>query len=230
MDATILVIEDDKELLQILCASLRQEAYQVLCARDGVEGLRIYEEKHPDLILLDLMLPYMDGWEICWRIRESSNVPIIMLTALSREQDMVRGLELGADDYITKPFRVSELRARIKAVLRRYRYSLSDDSVIQIDDRVAVDRTRACLVIDGQSVALSPLEYKLLRCFLDNTGRILTRQSLLTQVWGWEFVGETQYLKVYIYQLRKKIEKDPQAPCYIHTERGIGYRFEPPPG
>jgi two-component system KDP operon response regulator KdpE len=227
MDATILVIEDDKELLQFLYTALSKDAYRVLSARDGIEGVRICEEQHPDLILLDLMLPCMDGWETCWRIRDCSDVPIIMLTALDSERDIVRGLELGADDYVVKPFKLSELRARIKAVLRRYRHSLTEDALIQVDDRLAIDQARACLVVDGQAVELSPLEYRLLRCFLDNAGRILTHQSLLTQVWGWEFVDETQYLKVYVCQLRKKIEEDPQTPHYIHTERGLGYRFEP---
>jgi two-component system KDP operon response regulator KdpE len=228
MHATILVVDDDKELARLLSATLKKEGYQILCAHDGVEGLLMLKEERPDLVLLDLMLPRMDGWETCRRIRDYSNVPIIMLTALGSERDMVKGLELGADDYIVKPYRLSELRARIHAGLRRYKYSLSGDSTIEIDERLAIDRANARLLVDGQHVELSPIEYKLLRCFVDNAGRILSHQVLLTQVWGWEYLDQTHYLKVYVYQLRKKMEKDPHEPRYILTERGLGYRFVPP--
>jgi DNA-binding response OmpR family regulator len=230
VDATILLIEDDKNLLTLVRACLRGDRYQLLWAPDGVEGLRLLKAGRPDLVLLDLMLPRMDGWETCQRIRECSDVPIIMLTALADEQSIVRGLELGADAYITKPFRPAEFRARVRAALRRCRYSLSVESSIRIDDRLSVSQARKCLVVNGQHVELTPVEYNLLRCFLNNAGRILTHQNLLTQVWGWEYTGQTEYLKVYICQLRKKIEENPHDPRYILTERGLGYRFEPPIG
>jgi two-component system KDP operon response regulator KdpE len=226
--ATILVIEDDPDLVRLLCSSLEREGYRMLYAHDGVEGLRILKKELPDLVLLDLLLPRMDGWETCRQIRESSTVPIIMLTAMGGEENLARGLGLGADDYVTKPFSPIELRARIRAALRRYKYPLSGDSMVRIDDHLSVDPTRCCLVVKGQYVDLSATEYRLLACFLDNPGRILSHQSLLTQVWGWECADETQYLKAYIYNLRKKMEPCPESPRYIVTERGLGYRFERP--
>jgi two-component system, OmpR family, KDP operon response regulator KdpE len=228
MDAKILTIDDDSDLVALLRTSLQMEGYRVLWAKDGVEGLRILQDERPDLVLLDLMLPRMDGWETCRRIREHSDIPIIMLTAVSGEVNLLRGLELGADDYVIKPFSVVELKARIRASLRRCKYPISSDLVVRIDDHIAVDRTRRCLIVDGQYVELSPTEYKLVDCFLCNPGRILSHQTLLTQVWGWEYAEETHYLKVYIYNLRKKMEKDLQSPRYILTERGLGYRFQLP--
>lgn len=227
MSVTILVIDDDPDLAELLQASLRADGYRVLWAWDGVEGLLCLQKEHPDLILLDLMLPRMDGWETCQQIRERSNIPVIMLTAITGESNLLQGLDLGADDYIVKPFSILELKARIRSALRRYRYPLPGDSVVRIDDHLAVDQTRCCLVVEGQYVELSPTEYKLLQCFLHNPGRILTHQALLTQVWGWEYAEETQYLKSYIYNLRKKMEKSRQSPRYILTERGLGYRFLP---
>ncbi len=228
ISSRILIIDDEEDLLQLLRWQIEREGFQVLAARDGVEGLQIVQEQHPDLVLLDLMMPRMSGWETCQRIREHSDVPIIMLTALGRDQDKVRGLELGADDYLTKPFSVSELIARIRAALRRSRYPLHRDPVVQIDERLLLDRVYYQVIVDGQRVSLSPLEYKILNCFVENPDRILTHQSLLTQVWGWEYANETHYLKVYIYNLRRKIERNPQEPEYILTERGLGYRFRTP--
>jgi two-component system KDP operon response regulator KdpE len=224
----ILVIEDEEDLCRLLRDRLQKEGYQVLSARDGVEGLRAVHEQQPNLILLDVMLPRMNGWEACRRIREFCDIPIIMLTALGTEPDKVRGLELGADDYVTKPFSLAELVARVRAALRRYRNPLADDSTVRIDDRLLIDRARRLAFVDGQGVELSSTEYRILSCLLDNAGRILTHQSLLTQVWGWEYVEEVDYLKVYIHHLRKKIEKDPRRPNYILTERGLGYRFQIP--
>jgi DNA-binding response OmpR family regulator len=230
MSATILIIEDDENLTALLRRILQRDGYRVLQAADGEEGILIVKERSPDLILLDLMLPHMSGWETCERIRAFSDVPIIMLTALESERNIVKGLELGADDYIVKPFRSEEFRARIQAVLRRHRFSLPVDSVVQIDDRLSVDLARNRIVVDGEVVPLSGVEHKLLKCFLDHAGHILTHEYLLTQVWGWENVEQTQYLKVYVYQLRKKLEKDPREPHYLLTERRLGYRFEPPLG
>ena len=228
MKAKILVIEDQQDLADLLQLRLQAEGYQVLWARDGVEGLHHLWEHHPDLIMLDVMLPRMNGWETCRRIREYADTPIIMLTALGAEQDKVRGLELGADDYLTKPFSMAELVARVRAALRRHRYPVSKNEVQKIDDHLAVDRARRQVIVDGQQVELSATEFRILGCFLDNEGRILTHQSLLTQVWGWEYADQVDYVKVYIYHLRKKIEKDSRRPRYILTERGLGYRFQIP--
>lgn len=228
MNTKLLVIEDDEQLVELLRQKLELEGYQVLSARDGVEGLRILHQQRPHLILLDLMMPRMNGWEICGRIREYSDIPIIMLTALESVEDKVRGLELGADDYVTKPCSLKELVARVHAALRRYGHPSTEDPVVNIDNHLVVDRARCRVGRDGQWIELSGTECRILNCFLDNTGRILTHQSLLTQVWGWEYVEETDYLKVYIHHLRKKIEPDPRKPRYILTERGLGYRFQKP--
>jgi DNA-binding response OmpR family regulator len=228
MEATILVLEDDEGLSCLLSTQLRDEGYQVLLAGDGVQGLRLMHEHQPDLVLLDVMMPLMDGWETCRRIREVSAVPIIMLTCRTAERDIVRGLELGADDYVVKPYRRSELLARIQAVLRRRGSPLTDRSIVRIDERLAFDRTRYQVLVDGRAVDLSATEYKLLSCFVDNANHTLAHQSLLTQVWGWEYAEEIDYLKVYVHHLRQKIEHDPKNPCYILTKRGIGYRFNLP--
>jgi DNA-binding response OmpR family regulator len=224
----ILVIEDEEDVVRLLCHRLQQEGYKVLSARDGVEGLQVLKDQHPNLVLLDVMLPRMSGWETCRRIREYSDAPIIMLTALGADGDKVRGLELGADDYVTKPFSLSELIARVRAALRRSNYPYTENLLVRVDERLIIDRARCLAIVDDQRVELSPTEYRILSCFLDNAGRVLTHQSLLTQVWGWEYADETDYLKVYIHHLRKKIERDPRQPSYILTERGLGYRFQVP--
>lgn len=224
----ILVIEDEPEIIELLDLGLKQQGYIVLVARDGVEGLQVLQSQLPHLVLLDVMLPRMNGWETCRRIREISDTPIIMLTALCSDEDKVRGLDLGADDYVTKPFSMEELVARIRAALRRNIGPMTKDEVVRIDERLVFDRSQRNVLADGQMVELSPIEYRMLNCFVDNAGRVLTHQSLLTQVWGWEYADETDYLKVYIHHLRKKIEKEPSRPRYILTERGLGYRFQIP--
>jgi two-component system KDP operon response regulator KdpE len=221
----ILLIEDEDDIVRLLEFRFQQEGYEVLSAANGVDGLRVLQQEHPHLVVLDVMMPRMNGWETCRRIREYSDVPIIMLTALGQEADMVRGLELGADDYVTKPFSLAEVIARVRAALRRGRQPMSDNTTVQIDERLIVDRAQRQVIVDGQRTELSPTEFRVLDCFLDNPGRILTHQSLLTQVWGWEYIDETDYLKVYIHHLRRKIEQNPSKPCYIVTERGLGYRF-----
>jgi two-component system KDP operon response regulator KdpE len=226
MKQKILVIEDDKDIAYLLCWKLEEEGFEVLTACDGVQGLEILKRQHPNLVLLDLMLPRVSGWELCQQIRESSDVPIIMLTALARVEDKVRGLELGADDYLTKPFRRSELVARIQAVLRRSQNPLHGELTVQIDDRLLLDRAGCRVIVDGHTVDLSPIEYKILDCFVTNQGRVLTHQSLLTRIWGWEYADDKDYLKVYVYHLRRKIERNPRKPDYILTERGLGYRFQ----
>ena len=224
--AKILVIEDEEDIIHLLRFRFEQEGYKVLAAGNGVEGLRLLQQEHPSLVVLDVMMPRMNGWETCKRIRQYSDVPIIMLTALGQETDKVRGLELGADDYVTKPFSLAELVARVRAALRRGQQPLATNVTVQIDERLTVDRAQRQVVVDGHKTELSPTEFRILDCFLDNLGRILTHQSLLTQVWGWEYLDETDYLKVYIHHLRKKIEENPSKPRYIVTERGLGYRFQ----
>ena len=224
--AKILVIEDEEEIIRLLTFRFEQEGYEVLSACNGVEGLHALQQENPSLVVLDVMMPRMNGWETCKRIRQYSDVPIIMLTALGQETDLVRGLELGADDYVTKPFSLAELVARVRAALRRGKQPLATNATVQIDERLVVDRAQRQVVVDGQKTELSPTEFRILDCFLDNLGRILTHQSLLTQVWGWEYLDETDYLKVYIHHLRKKIEENPSKPRYIVTERGLGYRFQ----
>lgn len=226
--AKILLIEDEEDVVVLLRFRFEQEGYEVLSAANGVEGLRILQQEHPHLVLLDVMMPRMNGWETCKRIRQYSDVPIIMLTALGRETDKVRGLEMGADDFVTKPFSLAELIARVRAALRRGSQPLAANGIVQIDERLTVDRAQRQVVVNGQKTELSPTEFRILDCFLDNQGRILTHQSLLTQVWGWEYLDETDYLKVYVHHLRKKIEENPGKPSYIVTERGLGYRFQAP--
>jgi two-component system KDP operon response regulator KdpE len=228
MKQTILVIDDEEPQVQVLRLWLEGEGYRVVSAGDGLHGLQLAQEEGPDLIVLDLMMPRMDGWEACRQIRDLSDVPIIMLTAREADTDKVRGLDLGADDYITKPFSMPELAARVRAALRRYQRPLTETELIRIDDRLMLDQARRRIVVDGRRVELSPLEYRILSCLLDNADRVLTHRSLLAQVWGWEYMDETNYLKVYIHHLRQKIEKDPQKPRYILTERGLGYRFQIP--
>ncbi|MGC9333410.1 MAG: response regulator transcription factor [Anaerolineae bacterium] len=226
MKPTILIVEDAPDLVELLRCRLEKEDYGVLTARDGVEGLQLLQRHEVNVVLLDIMMPRMDGWETCRRMRELCDVPIIMLTALTDEQHAVRGLELGADDYVTKPFSLLELSARIRAALRRSKQALATNGTLQVDERLLVDLKSCQVVVEGQRLELSPIEFKILSCFLDNRGQVLTHQHLLTSVWGWEYSDQTDYLKVYIHHLRKKIEPDPQKPFYILTERGLGYRFQ----
>lgn len=228
MSLKILIIEDSQDLVSMLRVRLEAEGYEVVSGVDGVEGLRALQACQPDLVLLDVMMPRMNGWEACRRIRDLSDVPIIMLTALNEELSTIRGLELGADDYITKPFSFMELSARIRAVLRRRTHPIVGGAMVKIDERLTVDRKSCRVIVDGEPEELSPIEFKILNCFIENIGRVLTRQTLLTQVWGWEYVDETDYLKVYVHHLRKKIEPELGRPRYIVTERGLGYRFQIP--
>jgi DNA-binding response OmpR family regulator len=228
MEATLLIVEDDREFACLLREGLQDKGFQVLLADDGVDGLQLLQRHHPDLILLDVMMPGMDGWETCRSIREMSNVPIIMLTGRRDEADKVHGLQLGADDYVTKPFSTLELLARIQTVLRRSSQPNTPDHIVRVDKRLAIDRLRRQVFVDGQAVALSAIEFRLLTYFLDQPNCILPHQNLLTEVWGWEYAEETNYLKVYIHRLRSKIEQDPQDPCYLLTERGQGYCFQIP--
>jgi two-component system KDP operon response regulator KdpE len=225
---TILLIEDDQQLSSLLSQQLQDEGYRVICASDGVRGHTLVQQHEPDLVLLDIIMPRMDGWETCRQIRQCSDVPIIIVSCRGAELDRVRGLELGADDYVTKPISYPELTARIRAGLRRGNRPLLKTQMTVVDDRLAIDSALREALVDGQSIPLSAVEYKLLKCFVDHRGRLLTHRSLLIQVWGWEYIQERHYLKVYVHRLRKKIEQDPTNPHYIQTERGLGYRFRVP--
>jgi two-component system KDP operon response regulator KdpE len=224
--STIVIIEDDEVLGQMLALNLREEGYLAINARRGLEGLRAVFENKPHLVILDLMMPGMDGWEVMCRLRELSDVPILILTAKNQLKDRLRGLSQGADDYICKPFDLSELLLRVKAVLRRVatketmqRPTLFHDGYLTID--LATFQVKR----EGEPVRLTRKEYRLLSCFVRNKGHLLTPEYLVSEVWGRECIDSTHYVRGYIARLRCKLEKDPRHPKYIITERGLGYRF-----
>ncbi len=225
MKETILIIDDDAALAKIVQINLEREGYRTVVASSGVEGLQKAYSNQPNLVILDIMMPGMDGWITCRRLREISDVPIIMLTARGMEADVVKGLELGADDYIVKPFGTKVLLARIHALLRRTDASATKKPPIYSDGELTVDFVKRVVTVRSERVDLTPTEFKLLANFVQNEGRVLPHSYLLTQVWGPEYVDEVNYLKLYVRYLRQKIEKDPSNPEYILTEWGVGYRF-----
>lgn len=222
---TILLIDDDDTLLDLLAEHVRAAGYRVVTATSGLSGLRHGEEEQPDLVVLDVMMPGMDGWEVCQRIREVSRVPVIMLTAKRDEFDKLRGFHLGVDDYVTKPFSFAELVARIKAVLARSRGAADPGQRITRGD-LMIDFDLLRVTVAGKTVNLSPTEYRLLAALARNAHRTIPTQKLLEEVWGNQYTGEVEHVKRYIWALRKKIERDPGNPKHILTERGYGYRFE----
>lgn len=225
---TILVIDDDRDLTLMLKVLLERKSYRVVVALSGREGLQKAYRKRPDLIILDIMMPGMDGWEVCRRLRELSNVPIIMLTARTMKGDVVKGLENGADDYLTKPFSATELDARIHAVLRRSGNSngrSGSPSSFYTNGYLTIDFDRRIVKVRGKNIDLTPTEFKLLSCLVRNEGRVLPHRYLLTEVWGPDYADEVDYVKLYIRYLRLKIEDDPSDPICIQTEWGVGYRF-----
>lgn len=222
----LLIIDDDLTLVNALKLYLSKVGYTVLTAANGIEGLQTLYNERPDLVILDIMMPKMGGWDVCKRIRELSDVPIIMLTARDQEADRVMGLKMGADDYIAKPFSLKELEARLEAVLRRTRLPPpTRGRVLYSDDELTIDSERWEVRRRGELVYLTPTELRLLLVLAENAGRVLTHQQLLEQVWGPEYADETDYTKLFIWRLRQKIEPDPSEPRYIVTERGLGYRF-----
>jgi DNA-binding response OmpR family regulator len=222
---TILLIDDDKTLVELLSDHLETAGYQAIVASDGPGGLRRADQTSPDLVVLDVMMPGMDGWEVCRRLREKSGVPIIMLTAKGEEIDKLRGFRLGVDDYVTKPFSLAELVARVGAVLARStRVSTKSHSITSGDLTIDSDQRRVSVA--GQAVELTPTEYRLLETLARHPNRTLSIEHLLNQVWGPEYAGEVEHVKHYIWSLRKKIEADPGDPKHLITERGFGYRFE----
>ena len=230
---SVLVVEDEDSFIDALTIGLTREGFKVTVARDGAEALDIFDALAPDLVLLDVMLPKVSGIDVCREIRSRSNVPIIMVTAKGAEIDTVVGLEVGADDYVTKPYRLRELVARIRAVLRRRSVDevaavpafVDDAEMVSVGD-VALDHERHEVVIRGEEVRLPLKEFELLALLLENAGRVLTRDVLIDRVWGADYVGDTKTLDVHVKRLRSKVEADPANPTRIITIRGLGYKYE----
>ncbi len=228
MAATILVIDDDTLLLKLIRQALTPKGYIVHTATNGDEGLLLFNQVAPDLVILDVMMPGMSGWDVCERLRQVSSVPIIFLTALDSVDDIVNGLTGGADDYLVKPFRIAELAARVSALLRRVRMSYEKPRVISFGNGdLVINLDEQMVFAYGEEVPLSPIEYNLLVFLAERAGRIIPSRVLFDAIWGTMADAGTQSVKWYIWSLRKKIEKDPQHPRFILTERGKGYRFSP---
>ena len=232
-DVTILVVEDEDSFVEALTVGLKREGFRVQVASDGAEALDVFDAIRPDLVLLDVMLPKISGIDVCREIRRKSSVPIIMVTAKGGEIDTVVGLEVGADDYVTKPYRLRELVARMRAVLRRRAneaatYELSGEA-LQVGD-VALDPQRHEVTIRGEVVSLPLKEFELLELLLANAGHVLPRETLIDRVWGSDYVGDTKTLDVHVKRLRAKVEPDPSAPTRIVTIRGLGYKYDVPRG
>jgi two-component system KDP operon response regulator KdpE len=230
----ILVVDDEPRMIHFIRLNLEHDGFDVVEASSGTQALAQLRDRLPDLVLLDVMMPDLDGFETLRLLREFSTVPVIMLTAKGDEEDRVRGLELGADDYVTKPFSPRELVSRVRAVLRRTESPASAaHEPVRVDDRLTIDFDRREVRVEGHLVRLRPTEYRLLYHLVQNAGWVVPHDQLLAKVWGYEYRDETHYLRLYINYLRQKLENDPAHPEYILTERGVGYRFvdfrRPPP-
>ena len=226
----ILIVDDEARMRRFMQMNLELERYRVIEASNGLEAIERVRDDLPDLVLLDVMMPELDGFEALRIIRETSTVPVIMLTVRDDEDDKIKGLELGADDYVTKPFSPRELASRIKAVIRRTEMdsplaSSSGKGLTVIDDYLQIDFNRRQVFAGGEEVKLRPTEYRLLYHLVKNAGYTMTHEMILSKVWGYEYRDESQYVRLYITYLRQKIEPDPSNPRYILTERGVGYRF-----
>lgn len=222
----ILVVDDEERMARFIRLNLEHDGFQVIECYKGMQAVGLLREKMPDVVVLDVMLPDIDGFEVLQLIREVSSVPVIMLTAKGEEEDRVKGLELGADDYVTKPFSPRELVSRVRAVLRRVdQSSSSGEGVIEVDEHLKIDFGRREIRLDGELVKLRPTEYRLLYHLVKNAGWVLTYDQILAKVWGYEYRDEPHYVRLYVNYLRQKLEIDPANPIYILTERGVGYRF-----
>ncbi len=224
--ALILVVDDEPHIVRFITMNLELEGFRVINASSGPDALRRVREDLPDIVLLDVMMPEMDGFETLRALREVSDVPVIMLTVRSEQEDIIHGLELGADDYVTKPFSMRVLTSRIRAVLRRTGSPPSPESaILKIDDYLSVDYNQREIIAGGKRVKLRPTEFRLLYHLIENAGWIVPHETLLSKVWGYEYRDAVHYLRLYITYLRSKIEPDPAHPRYILTERGVGYQF-----
>ena len=226
VNRAILVVDDEQKMARFIRLNLEHDGFQVIEAYRGMDAMQAIRTSMPDLVLLDVMMPDLDGFEVLKMIREVSPVPVIMLTAKGEEDDRVRGLELGADDYVTKPFSPRELVSRVRAVLRRTEMAnpVSKD-LIEVDEHLKIDFGRREVWLNGSLVKLRPTEYRLLYHLVQNAGWVLTYDQVLSKVWGYEYRDEPHYVRLYINYLRQKLEEDPTNPKYILTERGVGYRF-----
>lgn len=227
----IVAADDDPQLLRLVTRNLQLDGYDVVAASDGQQAIERIEEKLPDLIILDVMMPKLDGFAVTERVREFSAVPIVIVTARGQDQDKIRGLDLGADDYLTKPFSVEELLARVRAVLRRSQLSAQSGaqgarSTLTIGD-LTIDFAQHLVSLCGKEVELTPVEYRLLAYLAQNAGRVVTQDLLLEHVWGEEYTGESHLLQVNVNRLRRKIERDPSRPRYLLTKMGVGYLLSP---
>ena len=230
MPRTILVVDDEPTILETLAYNLERDGYTVVTAADGAQALAAFRHDAPDLIVLDLMLPELSGTEVCRIIRRESQVPILMLTARDSEIDKVVGLELGADDYVTKPFSLPELQARVRALLRRTEATAAGQeptTPILLDD-VQVDLAGHRLLRDGQELPVKPKAFELLTFLLQHPGQVFNRDQLLEQVWGYDYAGESRTVDVHMHWLRAQVEADPSSPRFLHTVRGVGYVFRRP--
>ena len=230
MNKKTLIIDDDPAFIRLVDQVLSNQGFEVLKAGSGNEGLRLMFSEKPDLILLDVAMPKMDGWETCQRIREVADVPVIMLTGKQQaEEDVVRGLDYGADEYVFKPVGNRELVARVRAVLRRAELPSFAEGRRQItfaDDHLTVDIAERRVTVKGERVKLTPREFRMLALLVENAGRIMIHKEILEKVWGWEYTDDVDYVRIYISHLRQKIEPDPSLPHYIITEPGVGYYFQ----
>jgi DNA-binding response OmpR family regulator len=229
---TILTADDDPQLLRLISRNLQFEGYDVIAVSDGQQALEQIESHSPDVVLLDVMMPKMDGFTVCQRVREFSTVPIIIVTARGQDQDKIRGLDLGADDYLTKPFSVDELLARVRAVLRRSQFVANEQAqnmrkTVTIGD-LNIDYTQHLVTMRGKEVLLTPIEYRILAYLAQNAGRVVTQDMLLEHVWGSEYIGESHMLQVNVNRLRRKLEPEPNSPRYLLTKVGVGYLLSAP--
>lgn len=221
----ILVVDDEKKIVDIVAFNLHKEGYDVICAYDGEEGLALALKEKPELIILDIMMPRMDGFEVCRKVREKSQIPIIMLTARVEEVDKVLGLELGADDYVTKPFSNRELMARIKANLRRTDIPSVQNESVQTFGELVIDSGKYEVRRNGEVIELTHREFELIKFLATQSSQVFSREALLEKVWGYEYFGDVRTVDVTIRRLRSKIEDNPESPKYVLTKRGVGYYF-----
>lgn len=226
----ILVVDDDAHIRELTADIFAKSGGQVYSASDGNEGLRQFYVHRPHLVILDILMPNLDGWQVCTQIRQLSDVPIIMLTALGQDEHTIRGLDCGAVDYVTKPFSPKVLAARARAALRQATQATESHQPISYSDEyLTIDLSQRRVLVCGELVRLTATEYRLLAYLVQNAGRVLTFRQILEKVWGWEYQDSVEYVHVYISHLRKKLEEDPKLPAYLLTEHRVGYRFEKRP-